>query len=83
MAQNYPNPFNPSTVINFSLPSRSTVKLDVYSVLGEKVASLVDSEMDRGSYNYSFDAANLPGGVYIYRLSTGLGVISRKMILLK
>ena len=81
--QNYPNPFNPTTVINFSLPSRSAVKLEVYSVLGEKVASLVDSEMDRGSYNYSFDAANLPGGVYIYRLSTGFGVISRKMILLK
>ncbi|MCA0389287.1 MAG: Ig-like domain-containing protein [Bacteroidetes bacterium] len=83
LAQNYPNPFNPGTVIKFSLPSKSTVTLDVYSVLGEKVASLINSEMDGGTYNYRFDATDLPGGVYIYRLSTGFGVISRKMLLLK
>lgn len=83
LAQNYPNPFNPGTVIKFSLPSKSTVTLDVYSVLGEKVASLINSEMDGGTYNYRFDATDLPCGVYIYRLSTGFGVISRKMLLLK
>ncbi len=83
LAQNYPNPFNPGTIIKFSLPQRSAVTLDVYSVLGEKVASLINSEMEAGTYNYRFDATNLPGGVYIYKLSTGSGVISKKMLLLK
>jgi hypothetical protein len=83
LSQNYPNPFNPSTNINFSLEKPSNVTLSVYNVLGQKVATLVNSFMQAGSYTYQFDASKLASGIYIYRIETGNFVSAKKMILLK
>lgn len=86
--QNYPNPFNPDTKIKFFIPSNvnyesSSVILIIYDALGKKVATLVNRELPAGIYEVSFDAANLPSGVYIYKLTADSFVSSKKMLLLK
>jgi hypothetical protein len=82
--QNFPNPFNPSTTIKFGLNKAANVDLRVYDALGSEVAILVSNKyMEGGSYNVKFDASNLASGIYIYRLTTGDVVISKKMQLLK
>jgi hypothetical protein len=82
--QNYPNPFNPSTKISFSLPETGIVNLNVYNVLGQKVASLLNSEnMSAGNHSVSFNASNLSSGVYFYSLKAGNNVITKKMMLVK
>ncbi|MGM0588597.1 MAG: S8 family serine peptidase [Bacteroidota bacterium] len=81
--QNYPNPFNPSTTINYQVPEATEVRLQVFNMLGRKVADLVNKQQAPGTYQVSFDASNLSSGVYIYRLHTGAKVITKKMILMK
>lgn len=81
--QNYPNPFNPTTKINFSILKASNVQLSVYNMLGQKVATLVNSFMNSGSYAYEFDASKLASGVYLYRLEAGNFKQEKKMMLLK
>ena len=81
--QNYPNPFNPSTNISFSIPNASQVDLEVFDVLGRRVASLVDNKLQAGSHTIRFDASKLSSGIYLYRLSTNETSISRKMTLIK
>ena len=81
--QNYPNPFNPATKITYSLPTDSKVRLEVFDMLGRKVASLVDGFMHAGEHAVDFNAYHLVSGVYIYRLSTQQLVLSRKMMLIK
>jgi hypothetical protein len=73
--QNYPNPFNPTTVIGFQLAEDAVVTLKVYNILGQELTTLVNHEtMDEGSQEVEFNAANLPSGVYFYRLvATGVG----------
>ncbi len=83
LEQNFPNPFNPTTVIRYSLPSASDVKLTVYNLLGEKVATLVDERKSAGSYNIAFNASNLSSGIYFYSLRAGNFLCTRKMVLLK
>lgn len=83
LSQNYPNPFNPSTVIEYYLPVESKIKLDIYDVLGSKVASLVNQNQTAGKYAVNFDASRLSSGIYFYQLSTANVVISKKMILVK
>jgi len=83
LSQNYPNPFNPSTVISYQLPSVSHVTLKVYDVLGREVAMLVDQKQGAGYYNVTFNAGNLPSGVYFYRLSADSKLITRKLVLVK
>ena len=83
LEQNYPNPFNPSTSIRYAILKAGQVKLRVYSVTGKLVASLVDEYKPAGNYTVNFNAANLPSGVYFYRLTSGSFVENKKMILLK
>ncbi|PKD44352.1 alpha-amylase family glycosyl hydrolase [Rhodohalobacter barkolensis] len=81
---NYPNPFNPSTQIKYEVPEAGSVVLDVYDVLGRRVATLVqDNEHPRGVFTVEFDAAGLSSGVYIARLKQGDQVVSEKMTLIK
>ena len=81
--QNYPNPFNPVTQISFDIPEQSTVRLEIFNVQGQRVAVLLQNEMQPGSYTIPFDASRLASGVYIYRLSTPNRILTRKMTLLK
>ena len=83
LEQNYPNPFNPTTTINFEMPKSSFVTLNVYNLLGQKVASLVNQVMQAGSHSVNFDAANLPSGIYLYQLRTDNFNSIKKMTLLK
>lgn len=83
LAQNYPNPFNPSTQIKYTIGERSNVSLKVFDVLGNEVANLVNQSQDAGSYNVTFDAANLTSGLYIYKLQAGNFTEAKKMMLLK
>ncbi len=83
LGQNYPNPFNPVTTIQFEIPTADHVRLVVFNILGQKVATLMDGRMTSGTYELRFDASALPAGIYVYRLSVGDHVVSRKMTLTK
>ncbi len=83
LMQNYPNPFNPSTVINYQLPVNSFVTLKVYDVLGREVKMLVNERENVGSHSVTFNASNLPSGVYFYRLQAGTYSETKKLLLLK
>lgn len=83
LEQNYPNPFNPNTVITFSLPEAGKVLLSIYNVMGEKVMDLIDEEKSAGYYSKTFDASNLPSGVYIYKIVANSYADSKKMLLVK
>lgn len=81
--QNYPNPFNPSTSISFKLNEAGTAQLQVFNMLGQKVATLVDGFKSAGSHTVNFDASNFSSGVYIYRLQVGESIQVRRMMLIK
>ncbi|MBK6912548.1 MAG: T9SS type A sorting domain-containing protein [Ignavibacteriales bacterium] len=81
--QNYPNPFNPSTSIKYSVAQDGFVTLDVFNLLGEKVASLINSNVKAGRYELTFDASQLASGIYVYKIVAGNFTSSKKMILLK
>ncbi len=83
MSQNYPNPFNPKTVVSYQLSVVSSVRLVVYDILGREVAVLVNERKAPGTYSVEFDASNLASGVYLYRLSAGTYIETRKMVLMK
>lgn len=83
LSNNYPNPFNPSTKIEFRIVEPGLVAIKVYDVLGNEVANLVNEEKPAGSYKISFNASNLPSGVYYYKLTSGSFVETKKMVLLK
>ena len=83
LAQNYPNPFNPSTHIRFTLPTASQVRLDVFNLIGQRIATLVDGPTAAGSHDVVFDARGLPSGLYFYTIRSNGHVAMRKMLLLK
>ncbi len=83
LMQNYPNPFNPTTTINFAIPNQAKVQLSVYNVIGEKVAELINQEMQAGIHSVNFNATSLGSGVYFYRLTSGSFTETKKLLLLK
>ena len=83
LLQNYPNPFNPSTTISYKLARQGPVALRVYDVLGREVRTLVDAVQSAGSYEVRLDAADLPSGMYLYRLETSEATVSRSMLLVR
>jgi hypothetical protein len=83
LSNNYPNPFNNETIIEFNLPARERIKLEIFGVLGEKIATLVNEILDKGNHKSKFDSRNLSSGIYFYRLSGEKKSITRKMIYLK
>jgi subtilisin-like proprotein convertase family protein len=83
LGQNYPNPFNPVTNIEFSLPKGSFTKLVVYDITGREVTTLVNKQLNAGTYKVDFDASHLATGAYFYRLDAGSFSEIRKMVLVK
>ncbi len=83
IATNYPNPFNPTTTIEFSTPISGLVTMTVFDVLGRQVASLVNENLAAGSYTTSWNAASLPSGMYMYRLTVNEQSLVNRMLLLK
>jgi hypothetical protein len=84
LEQNYPNPFNPTTVIQFSVPKASVVKLRVFNALGQQVRLLFDGIANAGqTYSISLNARGLSSGIYYYSLITNATTLTRKMILLQ
>jgi len=83
LKQNYPNPFNPSTQITFAIPQAGNVSLEVFNVVGQKVATLVNAPMSAGYHTVSFDATNLSSGMLIYRITVGNQVQVKQMMLIK
>src|ERR1035437_1867006 len=81
--QNYPNPWNPSTNIKYSIPKASRVSIRVYDILGNEIKTLVNEEKPASTYELTLNAANLPSGVYFYRIQAGSFVETKKMVLLK
>jgi hypothetical protein len=83
LGQNYPNPFNPTTIIDYRLPTSGYVKLKVYDLLGKEIGTLIDGRQRAGYHSVTFNAYNLPSGVYFYELNAGGKTYLRKMELLK
>ncbi len=81
--QNYPNPFNPVTTIQFSLEKPGRTTLEIYNVLGQKVAVLVDGQLPAGAHRYQWNANGLASGMYFYRLRSKEFVATKKMLLVK
>ncbi|MCH8568728.1 MAG: T9SS type A sorting domain-containing protein [Balneolales bacterium] len=89
--QNYPNPFNPTTQIRYHLPEEANVRLEVFNVMGQRVATLQNGHQTPGTHNIAFDGSRLASGMYIYRLqvlnrngnTAGNTVLTRKMMLIK
>ena len=83
LSQNFPNPFNPSTVINYALPKDSDVKLIIYNLKGQVVENLINGKQNAGYKSIKWNGGNSASGLYIYRLTAGDFVQTRKMVLLK
>ncbi len=83
LSQNFPNPFNPSTTISYSVPHRLHVSLAVFDILGQKVADLINDEIEAGPHHVQFNAGNLASGVYFYRLKAGSFEDVKKLLLIR
>ena len=88
LRENYPNPFNPTTAIEFDLPDDQRATLEVFNILGERVTSLIDDDMNAGTYRIIWEGRDdfgreMPSGIYLYRLKAGDTTISKRMIMLK
>jgi Metallo-peptidase family M12B Reprolysin-like/Secretion system C-terminal sorting domain len=84
LEQNYPNPFNPTTMINYGIPKKSSVTMEIYDVTGRLVSAPIQNLVQtEGNYRLEFDGTNLPSGVYYYRITAGEFKDVKKMILIK
>jgi hypothetical protein len=81
--QNYPNPFNPSTQLSYNLKTDANVKLTVFNLVGQSVRVLVDGFQTAGYYEVTFDANDLPAGIYLYKLQVGEYSSVKRMTLVK
>ena len=81
--QNYPNPFNPSTNIEFLIPQKEHVTITVFNLFGQRVATVIDKDLQRGTHTVTFDGSGLASGIYIYQMKSGAYVESKKLVLLK
>ncbi|NWG29574.1 MAG: T9SS type A sorting domain-containing protein [Ignavibacteriaceae bacterium] len=83
LSQNYPNPFNPSTTIRFSLPKETSLKINIYNMLGELVETLAEGTYEAGYHKATLNASSLPSGAYVYRIESSEFTQVRKMVLIK
>ncbi len=83
LKQNYPNPFNPSTIIEYSVPQATNIKLEIFNTLGQKVATLLNEQISAGTHSVNFEANGLSSGIYLYKLTSENFSQSKKMILMK
>ena len=83
LKQNYPNPFNPVTTIRYEIPRSAAVKIEVYNIVGQKVAILVDEQKEPGYHNVQWDASQLASGIYLYRIVAADFVRTYRMMLVK
>jgi hypothetical protein len=83
LASCHPNPFNPATTIAYQLQAADHVRLEIFDIGGRRIATLVDAWQSAGPHSLTFDGADLPSGIYVYRLQIGPQSISRKMMLMK
>ncbi len=83
LKQNYPNPFNPRTTIEFSIPNTVFVRLKIYNLLGQELATLISEKLVAGNYKYEWYAGALASGIYYYKLEAGSFIQTKKLILLK
>ena len=83
LEQNYPNPFNPVTTIRYRLAEAGPTRLDVFDVLGRRVAVLVDAFLPGGTHEAVFEARHLPSGTYLYRLQSGNRIEMKTMVLVR
>ena len=81
--QNYPNPFNPTTKIEFNIPKRERVLIEIFNVLGQKIQTILDQEIEAGSHKIVFNSFGLSSGIYIYRMRTKDISITKKMVILR
>jgi hypothetical protein len=79
----YPNPFNAATTISFYLPVSSNVRLEIYNLIGQKIATLVEGWIDAGNHSIQWEAAGYSSGIYFYKLTAGDRVITKRMTLLR
>jgi len=82
LKQNYPNPFNPSTTISYSIAEDGFVRIAVYNLLGQEVATIVNSYQKADRYEVVFNANELSSGVYVYKIEAGNYSASRKFMLM-
>jgi hypothetical protein len=83
LSQNYPNPFNPTTTIEYEIPKRTNVKIEVFDLLGKNIETLLSKEQSAGNYKLNYDASKLSSGIYFYKITAGGFVQTKKMILIK
>ena len=83
LSQNYPNPFNPSTKIKFGVPKSGGVRLVIYDAIGREVATVVNEQLNAGTYEAQWNASNFPSGVYFYKITSGDFSETKKLILIK
>ena len=83
LEQNLPNPFNPETRINFSVPHLSPITISIYNLKGELIEELINDIYEPGNYKVNFNATGYASGIYFYRLKTGFGNYTRKLMIIK
>ena len=83
LADAHPNPFNAQTNITFGMPTAGNVNLDIFNLMGQKVATLVNGNMEAGQHTVTWDAANFSSGIYFYKLTAGENTVTKRMALLK